>query len=69
MEEQNKFWFNIWKITGIVVVTTFLIISVWASFSSQRWYSAWNKCVELGGQPVQQTLVGSNYAELTCVRK
>ena len=69
MEEENKFWIDFWKIVGTVVVMTVFITTIGIMIHNYRWHQSWNNCVEAGGQPVEQSLVGLRDSALTCVRK
>ncbi len=66
--DENKFWFEFWKIIGTVFVATVFIISMAIMIHNYRWYQSWNNCVEAGGQPKQESMVGMNSTALTCVR-
>lgn len=67
--DENKFWFEFWKVIGTVFVMTVGIVALSIMVHNYRWYQSWNMCVEAGGQPKQESLVGSSNSALTCVRK
>lgn len=69
MEGYEKFWIDFWKVIGTVFVMTVGIIALSIMVHNYRWYQSWNNCVEAGGQPKQESLVGMNSTALTCVRK
>lgn len=67
--EENKFWVDFWKIIGTVFVMSVFIVTMGTMVANYRWYQSWNMCVEAGGQPKQEPLVGMNSTAFTCVRK
>lgn len=66
--EENMFWVSFWKILGLVFVVSLVVTFSFVSNSNSQWYSAWNNCVETGGQPIVKAIEGQNSAALTCVR-
>jgi len=69
MEVEYQFWTSFWKIFGLVFVISFISVVSFIANNNHQWYSAWNKCVEAGGQPIEQSLVGRNDSSITCIRK
>lgn len=69
MDGYEKFWISFWKVIGTVFVMTVGITALSTVANNYRWYQSWNMCVEAGGQPKQESLVGTSNSALTCVRK
>lgn len=69
MEVEYQFWTSFWKLIGLVFVISLIATFSYMSNSNHQWYSSWNKCVEAGGQPIEESHVGRNDSSLTCIRK
>lgn len=69
MESENQFWLGLWKIVGSVVTTIVITIAIYSYMHNIQYYKSWNMCIEVGGQPTDQTMLGSNDKTFTCVRK
>ena len=54
--EENMFWVSFWKILGLVFVVSLVVTFSFVSNSNSQWYSAWNNCVETGGQPIVKAI-------------
>lgn len=68
MDKDGIFWATVWKtVAGVVIVMT-IAITIYNITNNQLWYQSWNKCVEAGGQPIQDTIKGTSERAFTCVR-
>jgi hypothetical protein len=69
MNSENKFWINLWSIVGTVMISLAMIIAVWNHYDNERRLNAWLACVEIGGQPINEAVIGSTISTFTCIRK
>lgn len=68
MDKEGIFWIGLWSTVGIVIVSLALIIAVWNHYNNIRYTEMWNNCVNAGGQPLYQPMLGRDNATFTCVR-
>lgn len=69
MDSNGIFWINLWRIVATVIITLVLAITIAMHYDSVRRQEAWIKCVELGGQPISQPMLGTEIPTFTCIRK
>lgn len=60
---------EIFRILGMVFLLSVAVVAISITVHSHMWYDSWNKCVDAGGQPSEQSMVGRNSSALTCIRK
>ena len=68
MDSEYKFWLGFWAILAVVVMSVALCTLVYNMSYNVRYFEAWNACVEAGGQPINQTMLGTEINTFTCVR-
>lgn len=66
--DENVFWFNLWRTVAIAVTVILLSLMVYHANQNKLWYESWNNCVDSGGQPLEDTVKGSDVRSLTCVQ-
>lgn len=69
MDSENKFWLGCWSLVALVVITVAISTLVYNMSYNVRYFEAWNNCVESGGQPINQTMLGTQTNTFTCARK
>jgi hypothetical protein len=69
MDSEGLFWVKLWAIVGSTFVLFVAIIALYMYTHNTAYYSSWNECVAVGGQPTQQTMLGSQSSTFTCIRK
>lgn len=57
------------KAIAAFAIVSVICITVYNVTNNEHWYNSWNKCVEAGGQPGNQSIPGVDSAQFTCVRK
>jgi len=69
MDSEDKSW--IYFVALLVLGFTVLVsgIVIYNIKHDKLYYSAWNGCVNNGGQPTEQTMLGSEVRTFTCIRK
>lgn len=65
--DDNTFWINLWRTVATTFILFCAIIGVYNYTSDVKYYEAWNNCVDSGGQPVRQTMMGSESITFTCI--
>ncbi len=68
MDSENKFWLGLWSLMAFVLVSFAVTALIYNMSYNVRYFEAWNKCVEAGGQPINQTMLGTEINTFTCVR-
>lgn len=68
MDKEGLFWIRFWSIIASTIVSLAIIISVWNHYNNERYTKMWIECVNAGGQPVSQPMMGSEARTFTCVR-
>lgn len=69
MDSENKFWLGTWSLVALVAITVAISTLVYNMSYNVKYFEAWNTCVEAGGQPINQTMLGTEINTFTCVRK
>lgn len=67
--EENEFWLKFWTLVAIVLVAVVGSLYYYSKHEATLRMEAWIKCVEVGGQPVSQPMLGTQSLTFTCVRK
>lgn len=68
MTNEGVFWINLWRTIGAVFIGFVAILSVYNHYDGIRYTEMWNNCVNAGGQPTRQPMMGSESTTFTCVR-
>jgi LPS O-antigen subunit length determinant protein (WzzB/FepE family) len=69
MDSENKFWLGFWTIIAFVLVVFAVSALIYNMSYNVKYFEAWKTCVEAGGQPINQTMLGTQTNTFTCVRK
>jgi hypothetical protein len=69
MDSENKFWLGLYSLLAIVAMTALIGTFMYNMSYNVKYFEAWNICVEAGGQPINQTMLGTDLNTFTCVRK
>lgn len=69
MNAEGIFWVNIWRTVAAVLITVVVVVALFHHFDNERRTKQWIACVEAGGQPISQPLVGIAGSTFTCIRK
>lgn len=68
MEEEYRMYNTFWFLAAMCFVAVVAAIAIYEHNHNIMYYEAWNKCVDVGGQPTEQTILGSEHRTFTCVR-
>jgi len=68
MDRDGIFWTTVWKTVSTVIISLAVIIAVFNHYDGMRYSEMWNNCVNAGGQPTRQPMIGSESTTFTCVR-
>ena len=69
MDSENKFWIWLYSLFAVVALAVIIGTVMYNMSYNVKYFEAWNTCVEAGGQPINQTMLGSDLNTFTCVRK
>ena len=69
MDRHGVFWINLWRTAGAVFVIFVITVSVYNYADNVLRHESWQKCVEVGGQPINQPMMGKESTTFTCIRK
>lgn len=69
MTSEGMFWIRFWSNISTVVVLIAVIVAVWNHYNNIRYTEMWNNCVNAGGQPLYQPILGRDSATFTCERQ
>jgi hypothetical protein len=67
--EENEFWLKFWTVLAVVVIVITSATYYYHKNESILRMEAWVKCVEAGGQPISQPMLGTEIITFTCLRK
>jgi hypothetical protein len=68
MDSEYKFWLGFWAIIGAAVIVLIISTVIYNMSYNIKYFEAWNNCVTAGGQPINQTMLGTEINTFTCVR-
>lgn len=68
MDKEGQFWVRFWCIIASMIVSLALIIAVWNHYNNIRYAEMWNNCVNAGGQPLSEPMIGTTSVTFTCKR-
>lgn len=68
MDKEGIFWVRVWSIVATTLVSLALIIAVWNHYNNIRYTEMWNNCVNAGGQPISEPMIGRDNLSFTCKR-
>lgn len=67
--DENEYWLKFWVLFTIAFLS--IVGSVYYSIKHRYTLQmeSWNTCVEAGGQPISQPMLGTQTLTFTCLRK
>ena len=68
MDKEGIFWVRVWSIVATTLVSLALIIAVWNHYNNARYAKMWTDCVNAGGQPLSEPMLGRDGSTFTCKR-
>jgi hypothetical protein len=68
-DDEYKFWLGTWLLLAVVALAVIIGTVMYNMSYNVKYFEAWNICVEAGGQPINQTMLGTDHNTFTCVRK
>lgn len=68
MEKELDFWLGLWRTVALAFVIVVVGLMIYNNEQNKLWYESWNKCVIVGGQPLEDTVKGSDSRTFTCVK-
>ena len=68
MDSEYKFWLGFWVIIGAAIIVVTISTVIYNMSYNIKYFEAWNNCVTADGQPINQTMLGSDLNTFTCVR-